>query len=188
MAKKKAKKKQNKLSKYLLFGAIVSAVLVLVGLFLSNIDVLNLKDEVSSSFTGLQLAFGAELANLDLGVIVKSSGKLTFNILITLAFVLPIIATVLALLLGKSKMLSVVLGLVCTAVFVFSLIIIIKSGSIATVKVTTDSILGSNESTTKLVEYIGVDYMKMGIGAIISLIGAGLGAVCSLGSVVPKAL
>ena len=68
------------------------------------------------------------------------------------------------------------------------LIVIIKSGSIATVKVTTDSILGSSENTSKLVENIGFDNMKMGIGAIISVIGAGLGPVCSLGNVVTKAL
>lgn len=187
MAKKKAKK-ENKLSLYLLFGAIVSSIIVLVGLFLNNINVVNGDGEVQSSFTGLQLAFGAELTNLDLGVIVTSTGKLTFNFLITLAFILPVIVVLLALFLGKSKMLGLVLGLVSTAVFVFALIVIIKSGSIASVNIETTSILGDNSSTKKLVEYIGVDYMKLAFGAILSVIGAGLGAVCSLGSALTKVL
>ena len=187
MAKKKTKKNDN-ITLYLSFGAIASAVIVLVGLFLNNINIVNSNGEVKSAFTGLQLAFGAELTNLDLGVLVSSTGKLNFNFLITLAFILPIIVTVLTLFLGKKKLSSMILGLVSAAVFVFALVVVIKSSAISTVTIETTSLVGGSTTKKHLMEYISADNMKLAFGAILAIIGASLGCVCSLGYTLKKVL
>ena len=133
----------KKIQKYDL--KIINAFVGLLASLMIMLTVLVLKDS-DSSFTGLEVAFGNEFANLG----PWASGEIAFNPLVLLAFVLPLIGGLIPLYLKKGYLISTIL-------FVVSAILILLIPEFTTVTVT---ILGN-------VNEIDVEW-TYGIGLIIA--------------------
>jgi hypothetical protein len=89
----------NKMSKRsfvllsILLGLLASAMIFLPSLVLKGSD---------TSFTGLQVAFGVEFASLGS----LASGEISFNILVLLAYALPLVGVILMAMSNRTSMLT----------------------------------------------------------------------------------
>lgn len=144
----------NKLQKFdIKFVNFIIGILAVAMMFL---PVLVLKDS-ETSFTGLEIAFGKEFANLGS----LASGEIAFNPIVLLAFLLPLAAALIPLFTDKGYLLSTLLYVVAT-------ILIFTIPEFTTVTVT---VLGNvNEVDVEWTYGIGLI-----IAAVLTIIGTGLG-------------
>lgn len=135
---------------------IINAIVGILAALMIMFTVLIFKDS-DSSFTGLEIAFGKEFANLGSW----ASGEIAFNPLVLLAFVLPLAGGLIPIYHKKGYLIS-------TFVFVVSVILIFLIPQFTTVTVT---VLGN-------VNEIDVEW-TYGIGLILaaglSILGAMIG-------------
>ncbi|RJP56544.1 MAG: hypothetical protein C4543_11150 [Ignavibacteriales bacterium] len=129
-------------------GLLASLMIVLTVLVLKDSD---------TSFTGLEIAFGNEFANLGQW----ASGEIAFNPLVLLAFVLPLIGGLIPLYLKNGYLISTIL-------FVVSTILILLIPEFTTVTVT---ILGNvNEIDVEWSYGIGL-FLAVGLSILGVMIG-----------------
>jgi hypothetical protein len=135
---------------------IINAFVGILAALMIVLNVLVLKDS-DSSFTGLEVAFGKEFANLG----PWASGEIAFNPIVLLAFVLPLIGGLMPLYLKKGYLIS-------TIVFAISTLLIFLIPQFTTVTIT---ILGNvNEIDVEWTYGIGLM-----LAAGLSILGATIG-------------
>lgn len=177
----KSRKNCNQISKLLGFGAALFALVAVIMLFLSGVDIKSGSDKYDS-YSVLKVAFGGVISeNTALGITVKTVFK--FNFLTCLAAIFIVLGLVFVVLslakIGNSKLMAFVgaVLLIAGAVFVFCLI------SLTTIQTTTTAGSTTNVTTKKLSE-MDSDYVKLGIGAILAGSFGIAGGVASLGKVI----
>jgi hypothetical protein len=145
------KKLNNESFKFLSLAIGILATIMIL------LPVLVFRDS-ETSFTGLEVAFGTEFANLGSWV----SGEIQFNPIVLLAFMLPIASSLIILFVKKGYLISAILFIVAAA-----LIFMIPEFTTVTV-----TILGN-------VNEINVEW-NYGIGLIIAGILSILGSILSV--------
>lgn len=159
------------LKKIVGIASIVLGILVLV--MASFAAVTYGEGDSKTSYSGFNLIFGKTLSS---GSFAGQSGsaKILFCFGLLLGYFLPVVAAVLICLVvfGKSKGLSFVFGCVAFACFVVSIILIACTKNMATVEFSTSGWV-SGSSTSHFTDY------KLGVGSILALVCAGLGACTS---------
>lgn len=161
------------LKKIVGIASIVLGILVLV--MASFAAVTRGDGDSKESYSGFNLIFGKSLGTVDI-YLAKGEGKILFCFGLLLGYFLPVVAAVLICLVvfGKSKGLSFVFGCVAFACFVVSIILIACTKNMATMEISGSTILGNSGSSS----YHFGDY-KLGVGSILALVCAGLGACTS---------
>lgn len=144
----------NKLQKFdfkfanFIVGIVVVAMMFLPVLILKNTE---------TSFTGFEIAFGKEFANLGS----FASGEIAFNPLVLLAFILPLGAAIIPVFTNKGYLISTLLYIIATV-----LIFLIPNFTTVTI-----TVLGNvNEVDIEWTYGIGLI-----VAAVLSIVGAGLG-------------
>ena len=141
---------------------LITYVVFFVGLIASLMLFLPALSYDDGVYSGLNVAFGKELIDIDFfGLGSVASAKLPFNIFATFAYLLPVIASVIALI-GKK------LGLVSAALFIISFVIMLTLPSQVEISYT---IAGSTSTES-------VDW-SMAYGLIVALVMNGIGAILS---------
>ena len=152
-------------------ASIVLGVLVLVMAFFAAVTT---GGDNPSTYSGFNLIFGKKVTDLSvsLGSLVSAETKINFCFGLLLAYFLPVVAAVLLLLVvfGKSKGLSFVFGCVAFGCFVASIILLACTKNMATVEYT-GLITGKSS--------FHFDSYDLGIGSILAIVCAGLGACTS---------
>lgn len=156
-------------------ASIVLGVLVLVMAFFAAVTT---GGDNPSTYSGFNLIFGKKVTDLSvsLGSLVSAETKINFCFGLLLAYFLPVVAAVLLLLVvfGKSKGLSFVFGCVAFGCFVASIILLACTKNMATWTSTGSvAILGSSSTSGHF------DTYDLGIGSILAIVCAGLGACTS---------
>lgn len=166
MAKKKSKKSNKKQIKLIVAAALL--VLGLASFAMMFLPALRLSDSEDAIYSGMQVAFGAELVNVNFGGSIGSIGssKLNFSILGVLGYILPLAAGVVVALLGRKNK---IVAIVCTIVFVAAAVLVFLLPTYTTI---TYSIIIIGE-TTETPDWV----LQYG-----SIISGSLSGVCALGS------
>jgi hypothetical protein len=162
------------LKKIVGIASIVLGVLVLVMAFFAAVTS---GGDDPVTFTGFNLIFGKQTTELSgsIGSLASSDAKIVFCFGLLLAYFLPVVAAVLLLLVvfGKSKGLSFVFGCVAFGCFVASIILLACTKNMATYSWTI-TVLGKSSTSTA-----HFDSYDLGIGSILAIVCAGLGACTS---------
>lgn len=160
MAKKKSRK-NNKALSYIKYGAVLFAI---VGVIMAVFSFVNYGD---SAFTGFQVVFGYT-GKVDFLGIALSTQVLSFSIMALLCLLLPLVGSF--SIMSKNKIVKFVGFLLmiagCVLCFLVPNFVVFTKEAYAT----TASLIGSS----------------LGIGAILSGVFFGLGALCNLYAVVEK--
>lgn len=162
------------LKKIVGIASIVLGVLVLV--MASFAAVSYGEGDNKTSYTGFNLIFGKTLADYSFGGFASTSAKILFCFGLFLGYFLPVVAAVLICLVvfGKSKGLSFLFGCIAFGCFVASIILIACTKNMATIEVTGSTfVTGSGSTQSHFTDY------NLGVGSILALICAGLGACTS---------
>lgn len=164
---------QKTLTKVLGCTAALFGIVAFIMMFLAAVST---GGDDPTTYTGAELAFGKSLGSMSLW---GQSGetKIVFSFGVLLAYVLPLASAVLLALavFTKKQGFKFIFGCVAFGCFVAGIILLVLVRNMAVCQITT-TILG----TTSVSNYHFDDY-EMGIGAILAIVFAALGA-CTAGS------
>lgn len=155
----------------MVLGALAASILIILTIFFPA-----LKNDNTIIMNGLKATFGGEIVSYGSFL----SGKVNFNVLNLLAFILPLTAAVLlyygSVKKRKQKMFNLSLNLFAIATFIFSVIVFADFGLYTT---GTGTLLGMTETF----DYTGA---KLAYGIVIALVAATTGSVLSIVHLVSK--